>query len=247
LKSWAAWAGSEEHYKGVFRKRRNTDASAYFVADAQAIKDEYAAMAALRQCSMPEGTPVDLLDFRCVMPVGMADRCQQHEQSGWKREGKDGLYVADVDQNTTHYKGGDVLGSLVTHGCIYNFQLRRPLVPLEHMWVQGLPVLGQPLKSATFTSCVQPLLNSKALCRKQIKHLAGNAMHCPTVTSVLIYALAKALPRACGSTDGAELSNDTHGKSNKASEAVEGLDDQASAHDSPFAMQFVDDGSQQLF
>jgi hypothetical protein len=63
LKSWAAWAGSEEHYKGVFRKRRNTDASAYFVADAQAIKDEYCYMAALRQCSLPVGTPVDQLDF----------------------------------------------------------------------------------------------------------------------------------------------------------------------------------------
>ena len=232
---------------GVFRKRMNTDASVFFVADEQAIKDEYCYMAALRQCSLPVGTPVDQLDFRSVMPVGMTGRCQQHEDSGWLHQSADCLYVADIDQNTTHYKGGDVLGSLVTHGCIYNFQLRRPLVPSEHMWVQGLPVLGQPLKSATFTSCVLPLLNSKALCRKQIKHLAGNAMHCPTVTSVLIYALAKALPRACGSTDGAELSNDTHGKSNKASEAVEGLDDQASAHDSPFAMQFVDDGSQQLF
>jgi hypothetical protein len=60
---------------GMFRERMNTDASAFVVADAQAIKAEYCYMAALRQCSLPEGTPVDTLDFRSVMPVGMADRC----------------------------------------------------------------------------------------------------------------------------------------------------------------------------
>jgi hypothetical protein len=65
------------------------------------------------------------------------------------------------------------------------------------------------------------------------------------------------MPRACGSTDGAELSNNTHGKSNEASKAIdgdcaEGLDDQVSVHnDSPVDvdvdMKFIDDGSQQLF
>ena len=83
--------------------------------------------------------------------------------------------------------------------------------------------------------------------------MAGNAMHCPTVTSVLIYTFAKALPHACGSTDGAKLSQDTHGQSNKASKAMEeecdeGLDDQVSVHnDSPFDLKLVEDGSQQLF
>ena len=238
---------------GVFRKRMNADASAYYVADEQAIKDEYLHMARLRGCSLPVGMPVHQLDFRAVMPVGMADRCKQHETSRWMLEHAEGLYVADVEQNTTHYSGGDVLGSLVTHGCIYNFELKRPLVPSEHMWVQGLPVLAQPSKCATFTSCVQPLLDSKVLLRKDIKHLAGNAMHCPTVTSVIIYTFAKAVPHACGSTDGAERSQDTRGQSKKAREAVEeecdkGLDHKESAQDeSPMQMNFLDDGSQLVF
>ena len=58
---------------GVFRKKMNADASAYYVADEQAIKDEYCYMAKLRNCSLPVGTPVDQLDFRAVMPVGMAE------------------------------------------------------------------------------------------------------------------------------------------------------------------------------
>ena len=238
---------------GVFRKKMNADASAYYVADEQAIKDEYCYMAKLRNCSLPVGTPVDQLDFRAVMPVGMADRCTQHEESRWLRQSAEGLYVADVEQNTSHYSGGDYLGSLVTHGCIYNFELKRPLVPSEHMWVQGLPVLAQPRKCATFPSCVQPLLNSNALCRKDIKHLAGNAMHCPTVTSVLIYTVAKALPHACDSTDGAELSQDSRGQSRIASKGVgeecdNGLDDKESPQNqSPMKMKFDDDGSQLLF
>ena len=126
----------------------------FFVADEQAIKDEYCYMAALRQCSLPVGTPVDQLDFRCVMPVGMADRCQEHEQSGWIHEGKDGLYVADVDQNATHYKGGDVLGSLVTHGCIYNSQLWYRWCTCGCRGFQSLPNHSNvPLLPAVYSPC----------------------------------------------------------------------------------------------
>ena len=255
LKSWACWTGSEDHYNTVFQKQLNADANAYFVADDQQIRDEFASMAERRGCSMPKHIPVNELDFQSVMTPGMEDRCKEHQKLSLLKLNQDDeeVYVADVEQNTTHYNGGPVLGSLVTHGCLFNFKLGRPLVPKEHLWVQGLPVLGEPRKFATFVSCVQPLLDNDQLSRKDIKQLAGNAMHCPTVTSVICYALCKAIPHPRGNTDGAELSPDSHGKSPKAKrhkgieEDVNEGTDSPSVCESPGEMKFMPDGSQYFF
>jgi len=185
------WHGSSEHYKETFVRSLEVNGSAYYVANEGELQEELQLLLQRRGRTVPSGASASDVDWGEFSSVGVQSRVQEHtEEVRWQREDSDGTYIADLEHHISHGpKAGACVPTLVRHGLLHNFKLRRPLLPEEHLAAQGHPIVGLA-KEASFKSFVQPVLDCCLLSRTHLKALAGNAMHGPTVGSIIFYTLA---------------------------------------------------------
>lgn len=182
--------GSEEEYFKVFGANCSLDGSAFFIAGESRQLKELRRLAEVRGF-LPPADP-NGYDWLQLCADGMKKRAVEHEQLREKYTSKvSETYICDLEQRpTAGSHGGEDFNSLVTHGFIYDFGTKRALVAEEHLCAQMMPVLSEAKEMRDYPCIFGNLVDEGMLTCNEMKKLAGNAMHCPTVGSVIYYALA---------------------------------------------------------
>ena len=107
------------------------------------------------------------------------------------------VFIADLDHNPADFaRCGHMMPALLRHGVmmeVKNPAFRRPLLPDEHLLVQGIPVYPS-LHGGVYIACPFPAVLDSLQTREK-KSGAGNGMSLKMVASYLAFMLAGLRPR----------------------------------------------------
>ena len=187
--------GSSEEYVRIFARSLILTGDAYFCAPVHDVLAEAEHLASVRKVAPPTEAALKGFDWMMLLPVGQKERFKTYDEARFPNEESRRLspaHLADLEQNGGYGPGaGPLLPTLVTHGSIYSWNCKRVLTPAEHIFAMGgQPWLHQPNEAHPLPSLLAGLIAQGALSRIELKRLAGNAMHQPTVASIVFYTLS---------------------------------------------------------
>ena len=182
---------SFDEYKEMFGRSVVLTGDSYYNAEPEDVLREARHIAHMRKMKLPEMDELPNLDWVRLYPVGLKERYRQYEELRCKVASRP-AFIADLEQNESFGpQAGHFLPTLVTHGCVHSWARKRCLIPEEHLAAQGVQLYFVPgWHDPAHRSIMQPLLEKRAFTRNEMKQLAGNGMHQPTVASIVMYTLA---------------------------------------------------------
>ena len=120
-----------------------------------------------------------------VTPTTFA-RYLEYEKLRHTRQGVDGSFLADLDQNPQFGSCGPILPSLPTHNSVFSFSRGRFLLGTEFLAAMGENIyLADARTPSTFLS--RAFLERTS--EKDLNYLAGNAFHMPLMGRFIFFVL----------------------------------------------------------
>eukprot|EP00959_Pyramimonas_sp_CCMP1952_P019346 408996-Pyramimonas_sp.AAC.1 len=169
---------------GLFGRAVELDGNAFFCAGREDQQEVFRAMAKKRKFS--EESTWDCDD---VLDVGSWARLQGHIRVANEMGKTDrDVVIVDLKDNAEHItRCISIVPTLLRKSLVYSLSLKRVMIPLEHLLVQGIPVIGDDFPHrCPFID----LIRAKALSHDDVKSLAGNCMHIGVVGPLVLYVLA---------------------------------------------------------
>ena len=104
-------------------------------------------------------------------------------------------WIADIMQEPHFTSANAYIPALLRHSQLWIESCQRVAHPLEHLLVQGVPVcetVSDGESTEGWLALMKPLVpgGRPGLSLPQVRSLAGNAMHRPSVGAVLMFALS---------------------------------------------------------
>eukprot|EP00969_Alexandrium_andersonii_P036593 1603909-Alexandrium_andersonii.AAC.1 len=115
-----------------------------------------------------------------ILAPGMKQRLKEHERTCKHSEG-----MLDLSQNSSHTHLTRHCPALLRKTCLWSFAQKRLVLPLEHLEMQGYPVL-QPAHGYT----THWAATIKEMSPTVVKSMAGNGMRASSIASVIMFLLA---------------------------------------------------------
>ncbi len=192
----ATFLGSAAEYFRLFRVPCETTGDIFFTASEDLLQRELAVLCRRRKLQ-PSLATRWLVDWSQLYGPGQQKRlaaylrhreaCRQATEA--RRDDDEEGFICDLEHNVGCGSScGPRVPALMRHGMLHSVSKGRLAVPLERFLMQGNPVQG--LVEPGFSLAYQNLLDSGELSRRDIVSLTGNAMFTPTVSSIILYALA---------------------------------------------------------
>ena len=101
-------------------------------------------------------------------------------------------YYSDLTQNLSYMgKPGSKIGCLLTRSKWWSHSAVRELLPMEAVELMGLPVMQHSIDGAGWYGPWQP--GVWMLSMANMKHIAGNGMHCGSICAMLVWVLGEAV------------------------------------------------------
>ena len=180
-----AWQGSSDEFEAIFAKKVAAPASVYFCTPSEEIEAQVMETASVKGKVPQDGSrpkPVDLLTPPQKRRVAVANS-QSHELNQH--------IFADVGQEPDRTVSGPFLPPVLCGSAIYSTEQGRLATSMELAAVQGIPLFRFLDAGGDEESTKWQQLG---ISPNQLKILAGNAMHRPSIGCVILYALSRALP-----------------------------------------------------
>jgi hypothetical protein len=180
--------GTAAEFMQIFGCNLGADGDVFLQAPMERRAAVLRAMAENQQNFISEADSLSApIPLSLVLTAREVGRLQSHMENYEENYTPNAAYITDLDQNLSYTTVGPTIPTLVTHGKLYSVSAGQFFIGEEHLLIQGENVFdGQGPKDfpCHFKSALP------ALSQSQLKHLAGNAMHLPSVGLWLIYNLS---------------------------------------------------------
>lgn len=157
--------------------------------------------------------PIDL----CLTPASY-QRHKLYQDLKAQHCWADGSYYYDTDQFPEYNSHGGIIPTLISHGTLVDGKTDIIAGGLTHLAVMGEPVFDHQREGHEFECAFQSVLSAGRLNECNMKDLAGNAIHEPTLGMVILFLLGHS-QRVLGPAAVIQLSCDS------GSESVPDIDD----------------------
>ena len=194
------FAGSFDEFLEFFSAAVVTNGDCFFVDDNARLIEAFQRAASNGHHMHPSSTHVPL-EYQIGSKTYSiyADHMSKREQ----RQGPDGAYLFDLEQNEKFSPGGPWLPTLVTHGALFSASKEIPGIMLadEHLLAMGEPIPGLLLQRSDYGELPCCIANSVAsMAPGKVKELAGNAYDLYAMSCFVFYCLSNISVRASSST-----------------------------------------------
>jgi hypothetical protein len=149
--------------------------------------------AAQRHVTLPKGFMADADSvLHKVLPPGAMQRKAEYDALHEQRCADGEAVLADLDHRPGYGPtSGAKFPTCLTHSCVYSWHKRRLALASESLAAQGIDMFPA-LSGGRKLSPLKQIFDS--LSERDVKFLAGNAMHVPTFTMWMVYVFGNCAP-----------------------------------------------------